>query len=519
MLVRRPLSSSAGVKEAAGGSANAVEVAHPLFGRPFATDLCRPEESCPLWVERRVAGLAEGGRMQAHVEGAPPRSRLAGAPDLEIIEATPDQRTDRGSKKAESSGLRMHERLACSIIASGPTPRHVAFIMDGNRRFAREHGWEVAEGHRRGYDKLEEALRWCCELGVHGVTVYAFSIENFKRSEEEVAALMALTEEKLRAMSDEEHIVQRRGVRVRVVGDLTRVSDSLRGEMRRVMRMTQGNTKHTLTVCFSYTSRNEIAASVRRLAGACADGRLEPEDVSSELIERCLLTSSAALPPVDLIVRTSGERRLSDFLLWQSATCAVSFTRVLWPELSLIRFLGLLLRFQLCQPYMSHVSKALKRTPPVAGTTPATAPSSSEPPARSSRQPRAGARLKRAASSAISPLLLLLATGCLTASGVAIAMRALGQPTSGAVSIAAACLTGWLLIAWAAPLHLCVGNAAPPAPPATAARGVKGDGGAAVELPADVSPAATNNLTAAGGPVPSRRVREFLADVNVDRLL
>ena len=169
---------------------------------------------------------------------------------IEIIEA-PDQRTDRGAK-GEGSGLRFLERLACHVVRAGPTPRHVAFIMDGNRRFARERGWDVALGHRRGYDKLEEALRWCCELGVHGVTVYAFSIENFKRSEEEVGALMELTAEKLRAMSDEESTVQRRGVRVRVVGDLSRVSEPLRTEMRRVMRMTQGNTRHTL--CLLYTS-------------------------------------------------------------------------------------------------------------------------------------------------------------------------------------------------------------------------------------------------------------------------
>ena len=279
------------------------------------------------------------------------------ADDLTISEKGAE-RTDRG-RAGEPSGLGFIERCACRVIRAGPTPRHVAFIMDGNRRFARERGWDVAQGHRQGYDKLEEALRWCCELGVHGVTVYAFSIENFKRSAEEVQALMALTEEKLRAMSDEQNLVQRRGVRVRIVGDLSRVSDSLREEMRRVMRETKGNTRHTLTVCFSYTSRNEIAAAVRRLATACDERRLIPHDVDEELVERCLPTSMPGhTHPVDLIVRTSGERRLSDFLLWQSATCAVAFTAVLWPELSLLRFLSLLLRFQRTTPYMRAVKKA-----------------------------------------------------------------------------------------------------------------------------------------------------------------
>ena len=220
----------------------------------------------------------------------------------------PSERTDRG-QHGEPSGLNWVERLACGIVNSGPIPQHVAFIMDGNRRFARTHGIEVARGHKLGYDKLEEVLRWCCELGVHGVTVYAFSIENFKRSPQEVDALMRLAEEGLREMSDETHLVQRRGVRVRVVGDLSRVSASLYGEMQRVMRMTQGNTRHTLTVCFSYTSRNEIASAVRQLGKACADGRLLPEDVSAELLEGCLCTSGARVPPVDLIVRTSGEPR------------------------------------------------------------------------------------------------------------------------------------------------------------------------------------------------------------------
>ena len=200
--------------------------------------------------------------------------------DVEVSHRAPSERTDRGQNGDEPTGLGWLERFACSVVRMGPMPRHVAFIMDGNRRFARERGWQIQRGHELGYGKLEEALRWCCELGVRGVTVYAFSIENFKRSSEEVDALMALCEEKLRAMCDEAHVVQRNGVRVRVVGDLSRVSPSLQAEMRRVMRMTQGNTRHTLNVCFSYTSRNEIASAVQRLSGACSEGKLLPYDIS-----------------------------------------------------------------------------------------------------------------------------------------------------------------------------------------------------------------------------------------------
>ena len=184
---------------------------------------------------------------------------------------------EQGRAEPLASGLNFFQRALCAVVATGPVPKHVAFIMDGNRRFARQRGWIVADGHRLGYDKLEEALRWCCELGVVAVTVFAFSIENFKREPEEVDALMALCEEKLRRMCDEEHMVQRRGVRVRVVGDLGRLTPSLRAEMQNVMRLTQDNTQALLNVCFSYTSRNEIATATGHLAAACTQVRDSPD--------------------------------------------------------------------------------------------------------------------------------------------------------------------------------------------------------------------------------------------------
>jgi ditrans,polycis-polyprenyl diphosphate synthase len=428
---------------------------------------------------------------------------------IEIYEPA-DQRSDRG-QGAAASGLGVIERLACRIVSSGPTPKHVAFIMDGNRRFARERGWDVAAGHRRGYDKLEEALRWCCELGIHGVTVYAFSIENFKRSAEEVAALMGLTEEKLHAMSDEQNVVQRRGVRVRVVGDLSRVSDSLRSEMRRVMRMTQGNTRHTLTVCFSYTSRNEIAASVRRLAGACADGKLQPDDVSVDLIERCLLTASPALPPVDLIVRTSGEKRLSDFLLWQSASCAVVFTSVLWPDLSLVRFLALLLRFQRSQPYIRHVAATADDEPTVRGGrgSGGNAAAADAADAAGASSARSTPATPRTASPAATALLLLLALGAVAAVTAAILLRAVGRPADVFACLAAACVGGWLLLALVGPAVW--------SPPQT--RGGRKEARPVGELGvATAGPAATATESSAATEA-ARRVRDYLAVLNVDRVL
>lgn len=414
----------------------------------------------------------------------------------------PSERTDRGYGEGEPERLSWLARLGCSIVKAGPTPQHVAFIMDGNRRFARNRGWQVEQGHRLGYDKLEEALRWCCELGVRGVTVYAFAIDNFNRSTDEVRGLMALCEEKLRAMSDETNVVQRRGVRVRVVGDLSRVSDSLRSEMRRVMRMTQRNTRHTLTVCFSYAARNEIAGAVRRLSEACAEGKLLPADVSEDLLERCLLTSGAGSlsSPVDLIVRTSGEKRLSDFLLWQSATCAVAFTPVLWPELSLLRFLALILDFQRVHPYLRAIgapggAAAAAGAPGGAGGGAA---------ARACQRGWLGPLMPRADGRALRLVLLVLVLGSAAAAACAGARWAAEGRTRPPLTLAAACAAAWLLLGLACP----VGGERRAQ---RAGSDAEGKGGlAACPEPSPATPASEAS---------ARRTRDFIADVSVDRRL
>ena len=368
-----------------------------------------------------------------------------------------------------ASGLNFFQRALCAVVATGPVPKHVAFIMDGNRRFARQRGWIVADGHRLGYDKLEEALRWCCELGVVAVTVFAFSIENFKREPEEVDALMALCEEKLRRMCDEEHMVQRRGVRVRVVGDLGRLTPSLRAEMQNVMRLTQDNTQALLNVCFSYTSRDEIVGAVRRLAAACTEGKLQPTDVNEALVEQCLYTAAPGCPPLELLVRTSGERRLSDFMLWQSAKACVAFTHVLWPELSLGRFLLLILQYQLATP---HLRAALRP--------------------RAAASCGGGLRGPTADSKGAILLLLLLAA----AAAAAAAYFAEAAWRTHALAAAAACALGWVAVALL-PLP-------EPAPP---------------PLADDDDAAAAPKPDAGAAPAAQRRVRDYLAQLNVDRFL
>ena len=419
------------------------------------------------------------------------------------------ERTDRG--QGSPSGLSWWQRLACGIVKAGPVPRHVAFIMDGNRRFARLRGWEVGEGHRLGYVKLEEALRWCNELGVEAVTVYAFSLENFKRTSKEVDDLMALSEEKLRQMSKEEHMIQQQGMRVRVVGDLSRVSESLHAEMQHVMRMTQDNSRQLLNICFSYTSRNEIASAMSRLASACAQSKLMPADVSEELLERCLISSSAGCPAVDLLVRTSGEKRLSDFLLWQSTRCVVIFTRVLWPDLALRHFLWMVIRFQLAQP------RCLPLLHPSHETAAAAA---------------ASAAAQRSASTAWHGAALVVLALC--AAAAAAAAAALSEAATrgthdthdtrdpyaaGARRAALVATLAWLAVA------LCCSRQVSAAVGAGAG-GVDADDDAG-DSPRRKDPTASKPTRAKCAPAPSslsstaqaRRVREFVAQLSVDHRL
>lgn len=198
-------------------------------------------------------------------------------------------------------------------------PRHIGIILDGNRRWARTHAFEIALGHTRGMDNLTRIVRHCSDRGVACLTVYGFSIENWQRTDE-VGHLMRLFE---RYARDKQTELAEQGIRVRVLGDTGRLPASLRSALDDLCAATRQNRRFVLALCLSYSGRDEIVRSVRRLTDA---GLAVTEQAIADHLD------SAGLPDPDLIIRTSGEQRLSNFLTWQSTYSELYFSPVLWPD-------------------------------------------------------------------------------------------------------------------------------------------------------------------------------------------
>uniref|UniRef100_A0A8C8VWY7 Alkyl transferase n=1 Tax=Peromyscus maniculatus bairdii TaxID=230844 RepID=A0A8C8VWY7_PERMB len=207
--------------------------------------------------------------------------------------------------------LSLWERFCANIIKAGPVPKHVAFIMDGNRRYAKKCQVERQEGHSQGFNKLAETLRWCLNLGILEVTVYAFSIENFKRSKSEVDGLLDLARQKFSCLMEEQEKLQKHGVCIRVLGDLHLLPLDLQEKIAHAVQATK-----------NYNN-----------------------DVSESLLDKCLYSNHSPHP--DILIRTSGEVRLSDFLLWQTSHSCLVFQPVLWPEYTFWNLCEAILQFQM----------------------------------------------------------------------------------------------------------------------------------------------------------------------------
>lgn len=209
--------------------------------------------------------------------------------------------------------------------ASGP--RHVAVIMDGNGRWAQARGRPRLFGHHAGARRVREIVRACPDLGVKFLTIFAFSTENWKRTQTEVAGLMSLfrryIEREARALLDE-------GVRVRFIGARTRLDPKLIELMEKLEALTENNDKVHLTIALNYGGRDEVTRAVQRLSRDIAKGALTPDEVDAVCLARYLDTR--VLPDPDLVIRTSGEARISNFLLWQSAYAEYEFVDTLWPD-------------------------------------------------------------------------------------------------------------------------------------------------------------------------------------------
>lgn len=220
-------------------------------------------------------------------------------------------------------------------------PRHVAIIMDGNRRWAKERGLPVIEGHRRGMIALRRVTRVASDLGIDALTVYGFSTENWNRDAREVSLLFELC---VYFARNELIELRRNNVRVRVIGEWESLPAAPRGALAELQAQTANNTGVLLSLAVNYSSHAELERAVRAIARDVAGGRITPESIDEALIGRYLYT--ADLPELDLLIRPGGERRLSNFLLYQAAYAELVMSDVYWPDFSKDDFVRALIEFQ-----------------------------------------------------------------------------------------------------------------------------------------------------------------------------
>jgi ditrans,polycis-polyprenyl diphosphate synthase len=267
-------------------------------------------------------------------------------------------------------------RQVCNALKSGPVPRHVGFIMDGNRTYAKQHNMELRDGHNAGFESMARILEVCYECGVECATVFAFSIENYKRPSHEVKWLMDLTKTKFKQIVSRGEICEKYGVRIRILGDLDLVPDDVKEVLRQAEEITKNNKRATLNVCFSYTSRADMTQAIRKVVDGCARGTLRVGDINDETISSKLWTGHS--PPLELLIRTSGVHRMSDFMLWEStkdesdaddetsdaasdlaeslgsrskSVCQIRMIDVLWPEFGVIDMIWLLIQWSFTKTY------------------------------------------------------------------------------------------------------------------------------------------------------------------------
>lgn len=241
---------------------------------------------------------------------------------------------------------RLYEnRLRAQIAKENEIPSHVGIILDGNRRWAADRGLSLGRGHLEGANRVEQLLDWCDEIGIRTVTLYVLSTENLDRSAEEVKELLKLFEARFAKLLSDERIYKNK-VKVKAIGELELLPESLRSILSELEKQTEQFHEHYLNIAVAYGGRAEIAEMVRSIAQDVKGGLIAPEKITEDTIEKKLYTAHLPQPEPDLIIRTSGEERMSGFMLWQGAYSELVFVDVYWPAFRQIDLLRAVRTYQ-----------------------------------------------------------------------------------------------------------------------------------------------------------------------------
>jgi undecaprenyl diphosphate synthase len=235
-------------------------------------------------------------------------------------------------------------------------PQHIAIIMDGNGRWAKKHNMPRVFGHRNGVKAVREATEAAAEIGVKYLTLYAFSTENWKRPKYEVGALMKLLVDTL---DNEVKTLNKNNIRLQTIGDLDRLPPRTLAVLKQGIESTKNNTRMTLILALNYSARWEIIDATKKIAQKAKEGTLDPEDINDEVFSNAL--STQGVPDPELLIRTSGETRLSNFLLWQIAYSELYFTPIFWPDFNKERFFEALIEFQNRERRFGKTSEQLNK--------------------------------------------------------------------------------------------------------------------------------------------------------------
>jgi len=240
---------------------------------------------------------------------------------------------------------KLYEKWLWYQIKNGKRPEHIALVLDGNRRWAEEHSLPTLFGHAEGADKIEDLLDWCLDLNVKSITLYSFSTENFLRSPNEVKEIMTIVEEKLTKVLTDERIHKNK-VHVQIIGRRGLLPKPLQELSKTVEEATKNYDEHFLNIALAYGGRAEIIDAARKLAQEVKQGKLQPDAIEEKMFEKYLYTAHLPQQDPDIIIRTSGEERLSGFLLWQSAYSELFFLDIYWPDFRRIDLLRAVRTFQ-----------------------------------------------------------------------------------------------------------------------------------------------------------------------------